>query len=115
MRRPASIRVLILLAACAGFSGRLANGQSPTLKQGDSGAAVERLQKLLNVRLDPSPELDVDGDFGDATLATRGKGRVVVEAKVAGILAGIIHCALLLRPAYNRAFGRITVTPRITR
>jgi hypothetical protein len=55
------------------------------------------------------------GSFGAATLATRGKGRVVVEAKVAGILAGIIHCALLLRPAYNRAFGRITVTSRITR
>jgi serine-type D-Ala-D-Ala carboxypeptidase (penicillin-binding protein 5/6) len=38
-----------------------------TLKQGDRGPAVEGLQRLLNARLAPSPELDVDGDFGDAT------------------------------------------------
>jgi serine-type D-Ala-D-Ala carboxypeptidase (penicillin-binding protein 5/6) len=40
-----------------------------TLKEGDQGAAVERLQRLLNGRLDPSPALGVDGDFGPATRA----------------------------------------------
>ena len=40
-----------------------------TLKEGDQGAAVENLQRLLNARLDPSPALDVDGDFGAATRA----------------------------------------------
>ena len=39
----------------------------PTLRQGDSGSAVEDLQRRLNARLAPSPELDVDGDFGAAT------------------------------------------------
>lgn len=42
---------------------------SATLRPGDTGPAVEGLQRLLNSRLAPSPELDVDGDFGDATRA----------------------------------------------
>jgi D-alanyl-D-alanine carboxypeptidase (penicillin-binding protein 5/6) len=40
-----------------------------TLREGDNGPAVEALQRLLNARLDPSPELTVDGDFGPATRA----------------------------------------------
>jgi D-alanyl-D-alanine carboxypeptidase (penicillin-binding protein 5/6) len=51
------------------MGGASAWGQAPALKAGDGGAAVERLQKLLNARLRPSPELDVDGDFGAATTA----------------------------------------------
>ena len=39
------------------------------LRVGDNGPAVEGLQRLLNARLAPSPELDVDGDFGEATRA----------------------------------------------
>jgi D-alanyl-D-alanine carboxypeptidase (penicillin-binding protein 5/6) len=39
------------------------------LKSGDGGAWVESLQRRLNARLDPSPGLDVDGDFGQATRA----------------------------------------------
>src|SRR5579883_2063573 len=69
MNRSANIRVRILVSACVWLSGAFANAQPPALKQGDDGAAVERLQRLLNARLDPSPELDVDGDFGAATLA----------------------------------------------
>ena len=38
-----------------------------TLKSGDSGPAVEALQRALNARLDPPPGLTVDGDFGNAT------------------------------------------------
>lgn len=37
------------------------------LREGDSGAEVEAIQRSLNARLDPSPGLDVDGDFGAAT------------------------------------------------
>lgn len=70
MNRSASgIRVRIVLSACVGLCfGAIAHGQSPVLKSGDTGPAVERLQKLLNARLDPSPGLDVDGDLGAATL-----------------------------------------------
>jgi D-alanyl-D-alanine carboxypeptidase (penicillin-binding protein 5/6) len=39
------------------------------LKSGDSGTWVESLQRRLNARLDPSPGLDVDGDFGASTRA----------------------------------------------
>jgi D-alanyl-D-alanine carboxypeptidase (penicillin-binding protein 5/6) len=60
-----------------------------TLKEGDSGAAVEGLQRRLNARLEPTPGLDVDGDFGPATKAAlvrfqRSKGLQatgVVDAK----------------------------------
>jgi len=40
-----------------------------TLRIGASGKLVEDLQRTLNVRLDPSPELGIDGDFGPATRA----------------------------------------------
>jgi D-alanyl-D-alanine carboxypeptidase (penicillin-binding protein 5/6) len=40
-----------------------------TLKLGDSGSAVEGLQRVLNARVTPSPELDVDGDYGSGTQA----------------------------------------------
>ncbi len=39
------------------------------LRVGENGAAVEALQRTLNARLDPSPALDVDGDYGEATRA----------------------------------------------
>ncbi len=38
-----------------------------TLKIGAEGPEVETLQRLLNARLEPSPELSIDGDFGPAT------------------------------------------------
>jgi len=38
-----------------------------TLQMGDFGILVEDLQRTLNARRDPSPELTVDGDFGSAT------------------------------------------------
>ncbi|MEQ9408695.1 MAG: serine hydrolase [Fuerstiella sp.] len=37
------------------------------LKSGAFGRLVESLQRTLNARLDPSPELSVDGDFGSVT------------------------------------------------
>ena len=39
------------------------------LRVGDTGLEVEGLQRQLNARLTPSPQLDVDGDFGEATKA----------------------------------------------
>ncbi|MEO1523793.1 MAG: serine hydrolase [Planctomycetota bacterium] len=38
------------------------------LRKGSFGTLVEALQRTLNDRLDPSPELAIDGDFGPATL-----------------------------------------------
>ncbi|MBW3542534.1 MAG: serine hydrolase [Planctomycetes bacterium] len=40
-----------------------------TLAVGDSGRLVEDLQRTLNARLQPSPELSIDGEFGPATRA----------------------------------------------
>src|SRR5690606_30533983 len=37
------------------------------LKLGAQGEMVEALQRTLNARLEPSPELSVDGDVGPAT------------------------------------------------
>lgn len=37
------------------------------LQMGAFGVLVEMLQRTLNARLEPSPELSVDGDFGPAT------------------------------------------------
>ena len=41
--------------------------EKTTLQQGDFGRQVESLQRTLNARMNPSPELSVDGDFGPAT------------------------------------------------
>ena len=40
-----------------------------TLRVGDRGARVRRLQELLNRRTSPSPDIIVDGDFGPQTRA----------------------------------------------
>lgn len=40
-----------------------------TLRRGSRGSEVERLQQLLNTRLQPSPNLRTDGDFGARTEA----------------------------------------------
>jgi D-alanyl-D-alanine carboxypeptidase (penicillin-binding protein 5/6) len=67
-----------LVAIFVGFDGNPSTGQTPaktapatetSLRVGDTGPAVEGLQRSLNARLTPSPELDVDGDFGEATRA----------------------------------------------
>lgn len=42
---------------------------SGKLVMGDSGPLVAALQRTLNARMKPSPELGVDGDFGPATQA----------------------------------------------
>lgn len=44
-------------------------GESPELRIGAFGLRVEMLQRTLNARLTPSPNLGPDGDFGPATEA----------------------------------------------
>ena len=54
------------------FSGdaeSTAAGDSGELKIGAAGMLVEALQRTLNERMKPSPELGVDGDFGSMTEA----------------------------------------------
>jgi D-alanyl-D-alanine carboxypeptidase len=48
-------------------TGKSAPRAERTLREGDNGPAVEAIQRALNARLDPSPNLDVDGDFGAIT------------------------------------------------
>lgn len=40
----------------------------PLLRQGSRGPEVERLQRLINLRSQPSPGLKLDGAFGPLTL-----------------------------------------------
>ncbi len=58
----------IAITAYRHFSpkGVMTSNAAP-LDMGASGRLVEGLQRTLNARLDPSPNLDVDGDFGTAT------------------------------------------------
>ena len=41
----------------------------PTLRQGSTGLLVEALQRALNAKLEPTPDLHVDGEFGPGTEA----------------------------------------------
>lgn len=71
MTRRVLMLVLLVGSASTGFAwqdaSRLDVLASKTLKQGDSGPAVEVLQRMLNARMEPSPDLGVDGDFGPVT------------------------------------------------
>ena len=47
--------------------GLTANSGPPIMRLGAGGLLVESLQRTLNARLAPSPEIGVDGDFGGQT------------------------------------------------
>ena len=49
------------------FNPRAMTPRPVTLDVGESGWMVEALQRTLNVRLQPSPHLTVDGEFGQVT------------------------------------------------
>ncbi len=53
---------------------------APVLRRGAYGDIVETLQRTLNARLDPTPGLAVDGDFGPAT-----EGAVVQFQRAEGL------------------------------
>ncbi len=55
------------------------------LKLGASGRLVEDLQRTLNARLKPSPELSVDGDFGPVTQAALSRFQKDNDLKSSGI------------------------------
>ncbi|MFP6676499.1 MAG: serine hydrolase [Pirellulaceae bacterium] len=57
-----------------------------TLKNGDHGRVVEFLQKTLNVRLKPTPQLSVDGDFGLMTQAAVRRFQEQEELDATGIV-----------------------------
>jgi len=65
--RPAWPSILAAVAILASASRPSPAQDAPAIKPGDNGPAVEALQRTLNARLSPPPELDVDGDFGDGT------------------------------------------------
>ncbi|RIK80912.1 MAG: hypothetical protein DCC67_08710 [Planctomycetota bacterium] len=65
------------------FSGDEADAgqqESGVLKLGSSGMLVEALQRTLNQRMQPSPDLGVDGDFGPMT-----EGAVIEFQKSKGL------------------------------
>ena len=55
--------------AAASSSRAPADAPTPPLAKGASGFLVEALQRTLNARMSPSPDLGVDGDFGPQTEA----------------------------------------------
>ena len=55
------------------------------LKSGDSGRMVEALQRTLNARLKPSPNISVDGDFGTETKTAVAKFQTQAKLKPTGI------------------------------
>lgn len=62
----------IALAAFEHFEKGQAAESKPTddvLKVGAAGPLVQAVQRTLNARTDPSPELSIDGDYGPATKA----------------------------------------------
>lgn len=59
----------VVAALMITISSVVAADEATNLRVGDFGTQVENLQRTLNGRLQPSPELGVDGDFGRATEA----------------------------------------------
>lgn len=56
------------------------------LQIGDFGEQVETLQRTLNARLTPSPELSVDGDFGPATQEAVRQFQAAYQQPVTGVI-----------------------------
>ena len=56
------------------------------LSEGASGRLVEHLQRTLNARLKPSPDLSIDGDFGSATRAAVERFQKSQRLEVTGVV-----------------------------
>jgi D-alanyl-D-alanine carboxypeptidase (penicillin-binding protein 5/6) len=69
--------------------------QSPVvLKIGASGRLVEDLQRTLNARLKPSPELSIDGEFGGVTLKAIERFQTLNKLEADGIVDKTTWAAL---------------------
>ena len=75
-------------------AGRNENSPPTELAVGASGEMVEALQRTLNDRLKPSPELGVDGDFGPATAAAVQQFQVEQKLDATGIVTSATWKAL---------------------
>lgn len=64
------------------------------LKQGDFGELVEVLQRTLNAKHKPSPELSVDGDFGPATQAAVKNFQESQKLELTGVVDARVWKAL---------------------
>ena len=67
---------------------------SQTLRNGDQGPEVKKLQELLNKRLTPSCNLEVDGDFGDLTEAAVRLYQAAVGLGIDGVVGTNTWAAL---------------------
>ncbi len=66
---------------------KLKAAQLPVLRHGSRGPDVKKLQRLLNVRLMPGPDLDVDGIFGPKTgeaVRVFQRGAKIADDRVVG-------------------------------
>jgi len=68
--------------------------QPQVLAEGSGGWLVEALQRTLNDRLDPSPELSVDGDFGPVTEGAVERFQEARELPVTGVVDEATWAAL---------------------
>jgi hypothetical protein len=76
-------------------SSRLHRPTLAVVHRGSTGDDVKRLQRLLNVRLVPSPVLKVDGRFGNATYAATRVFQAGRTLKVDGIVGPATWAHLL--------------------
>ncbi|SIO60375.1 D-alanyl-D-alanine carboxypeptidase (penicillin-binding protein 5/6) [Singulisphaera sp. GP187] len=73
-------------------------GSETILKPGDNGSAVEDIQRRLNEELKPSPRLDIDGDYGDATRDAVSRFQRANGFRATGIIDGRTRTALGTKP-----------------
>ena len=74
--------------------GSRASDQPRDLRQGATGELVQALQRTLNFRSTPSPDLSADGDFGPATEAAVKAFQRANQLAVTGIADGATLKAL---------------------
>ena len=71
------------------------------LRKGIRGSEVAKLQKLLNKVVSPSPQLKIDGDFGDNTLNAVLQFQRVSKIKTDGIVGKKTWLALVNATSHN--------------
>lgn len=85
---------------------------SPILRSGSSGPSVKELQTLLNQKLQPSPNLAVDGQFGAATHSAVDRFQKSKWLVVDGEVGPCTWAALRGTEAYETLHD-VTLVPQI--